>query len=175
MFKKKNSFSNEIINWKKKMSYIQWFHLCSLGTKWTYLQIFVKYSLKLSFIFFKQNYVFLNQVNLASHENWPKRIKLMPHYQIKYVSNYLFPSSLFQKMDTYNESRINTPNVTFQTPTFSISVALSISTILIGSIVTFINVSVLVAAMKCSPKKQNPILTWSLVLRSLTFVVDLIC
>lgn len=40
-----------------KMSYIQWFHLCSLGTKWTYLQIFVKYSLKLSFIFFKQNYV----------------------------------------------------------------------------------------------------------------------
>lgn len=92
---------------------------------------------------------------MASHENWPKRIKLMPHYQIKYVSNYLFPFSLFQKMDTYNESRINTPNMTFQTPTFSISVALSISTILIGSIVTFINVSVLVAAMKCSPKKQN--------------------
>lgn len=108
---------------EKKMSYIQWFHLCSLGTKWTYIQIFVKYSLKLSFIFFKQNYVFLNQVNLDFHENWPKRIKLMPHYQIKYVSNYLFPSSLFQKMDTYNESRINTPNMTFQTPTFSISVA----------------------------------------------------
>lgn len=54
-----------------------------------------------------------------------------------------------------NESSINTPNNTFQTPTFSISVTLSISTILIGSIVTFINVSVMVAAMKCSPKKQN--------------------
>lgn len=55
---------------------------------------------------------------------------------------------LFQKMNKDNETRD-------ETAIPCISVALSISSISIGSIVTFINVSVLVAAIKCSPKKQN--------------------